>query len=76
MKQSEIQIGGVYLTYIGEELAPVEVISIKTSGNLFSKRTLTRYVVRRVGESKPLPKARSAAALRFLRTGQQFGSDK
>lgn len=65
MKNAEVQINGRYFTYIGEALCPVIVVRL-VPGNpnsLFGKRT--SYVVRREGESKDLPKSRTAAALRL-----------
>lgn len=59
MKTKDVVIGHTYLTYIGAELCKVEVVGIRP-------RPDSRIVfnVRRVGDWKILPKARSAAALR------------
>jgi hypothetical protein len=61
MKQADIQIGGRYLTYIGQSLCPVVVVRLADPG-YFDKRS--RFVVRRENETTPLPKSRTAAALR------------
>ena len=76
MKQSEIQVGGHYLTRIGQELAHVVVVSMRESGSLFSKRVQTRFIVRRHNEATPLPKARSAAALRPLEHSKKCMTEK
>ena len=58
MKQAQVQIGNTYLTYIGQTLARVVVMrAYPCSGR-------TRFVVRREGEIRDLPKYRTAAALR------------
>lgn len=66
MKQAQVQIGGVYLTRIGGQLTPVVVTAQAQRRSRFSS-TLDgplRYHVRRLTESAPLPKPRTAAALR------------
>lgn len=66
MKTADIKIGAHYLTYIGQELSEVVVVA-KIEGNPDSRwrdEKRTSFRVRRVGEDKPLPKKRSAAALR------------
>lgn len=60
MKLAEVAVGGVYLTKVGESPVRVEVIG-KTE-----RRGRTAFLVRRVGENRPLPKPRTAAALRPL----------
>ena len=65
MKQNEVKLGGTYLTYIGESLARVVVVRTQAPNGFHNR---TRFVVQREGECKPLPKSRSAAALRPLPT--------
>jgi hypothetical protein len=59
MKTSDIVIGNTYMSRIGSELCKVEVVGIRP-------RVDGRVVfnVRRPGDWRILPKARSAAALR------------
>lgn len=67
MKAADVQIGAVYLTRIGEELARVEVVreafrdpgTKRASGRAGPRR----WYVRREGSSSCLPKPRNAAAL-------------
>lgn len=61
MLKKDIVIGNSYLTIIGGNLCPVVVMSIREP-NSWNKRTT--YIVRRIGESRDLPKSRTAAALR------------
>jgi len=65
MKQADIKIGSVVLTKVGTELVEVRVDSCPLATN-FDKRT--RYVVSRLDNGKTLPKARTAAALRPLKS--------
>ncbi len=53
MKLAEVKVGEVYWTKIGNDRYKVLVVS----------QIEKRFIVRRVGETKDLPKARSAAAL-------------
>lgn len=74
MKQADVVVGNTYLTYIGQELSEVVVVA-KIEGNPDSRwrdEKRTSFRVRRVGEDKPLPKRRSAAALR--ETGKNTGN--
>lgn len=72
MKTKDVQIGATYLTYIGESLAPVVVLR-KIDGvddsrmHLYGfRKSRDTFEVARVGENKPLPKRRTAAALREM----------
>lgn len=67
MKTKDIIVGGTYLTYIGQALSRVEVVGVVEGREdaTFASDRRTRFRVRRVGESTPLPKPRSAAALRL-----------
>jgi len=76
VKQNEIQVGGHYLTRIGQELAHVVVIRSETRTSVFSKRVQTRFIVRRHNEATSLPKARSAAALRPLEHSKKCMTEK
>jgi hypothetical protein len=69
MKQSEVKMGETYRTYIGQFLCRVVVVG-KHDADRFNKRT--RFVVRRVGETRDLPKARTAASLRPIPPGSIF----
>ena len=60
MKTKDIVIGGEYLTKIGEARARVIVVAERPDS--FSGRM--RFLVRRAGEDRVLPKSRSASALR------------
>ena len=65
MKQTEVQIGGIYLTRICGALAPVVVVEkIEPSRQYDRPGTHTRYRIRREGSSSILSKSRTAAALR------------
>ena len=64
MKQANVKVGHTYFTYIGTELCPVEVLGKITEIGGWNARKKTTFRVRRVGENKPLPKRRTAAALR------------
>lgn len=75
MKQADVQVGGVYLTRISGELRPVEVVFRHERTTYGHRRylrhggTVTRTVfkVRKAyGDWAPLPKSRTAAALRPL----------
>lgn len=62
MKQADVIIGGIYSTYVGDELVHVKVISAREPGErTYSKRTT--YVVKRIDNDRVLPKSRTAAAL-------------
>lgn len=61
MKEKDITVGKVYYTYIGSDLEPVTVVGI-LEPDAYNKRT--RFLIKRKGESRILPKARTAAALR------------
>jgi hypothetical protein len=62
MKQANIIIGATYETYIGQTLARVVVLGSYPPGR-YEKHM--RFRVRREGETKELPKHRTAAALRL-----------
>lgn len=66
MKQSEIKVGDTLYTNIGADLCPVVVTRIveRDPTSRWSSDRKTTYEVTRVGESKPLPKRRNAAAFR------------
>jgi hypothetical protein len=64
MKLKDVVIGEMYLTRIGERLA--RVIVVGTREDTFSGRT--RFLVRRVGEDRVLPKSRAPSALREFLT--------
>jgi hypothetical protein len=64
MKQDEVKMNGTYLCYIGQTLARVVVVG-RHDADRFNSRT--RFIVRRIGETKDLPKSRSAAALREVK---------
>lgn len=64
MKLKDVVIGETYLTRIGERLA--RVIVVGTREDTFSGRT--RFLVRRVGEDRVLPKSRAPSALREFLT--------
>ena len=64
MKQADVKVGGIYKTYICGELAEVEVIAALSPAGTYGRKRTT-YLVRRAGsDGMPLPKSRSAAALR------------
>ena len=68
MKQDQVQIGGRYLTYIGQTLAPVVVVS-RVEGDpssLFSRRVT--FVVRRFDKSserEPIDRSRFFPSLPY-----------
>jgi hypothetical protein len=64
MKQADIKIGSTYMCYIGTSLAHVVVTGRVEGYVIAGRRVSDRFTVRRVGEDKDLPKARTAAALR------------
>ena len=64
MKQSEVVIGGCYLTYICGALAPVIVVEKIEPAKYSRAGERTRYRIRRVDNLTPLSKLRTAAALR------------
>ena len=70
MKTKDIVVGSTYLTYIGQTLSRVVVVSVVEGREdaFFSSGRRTRFRVRRQSESTSLPKPRSAAALRPLPT--------
>lgn len=61
MKIADVKIGAVYLTRIGPTLAPVRVVA---PARFNMGNEVSRFRVQRVGEASPLPKPRTAAALR------------
>lgn len=61
MKQAEVVVGCTYQTYIGQTLARVVVLGSYPPGR-YEKHM--RFRIRREGETKELPKHRTAAALR------------
>jgi ribosomal protein S19E (S16A) len=61
MKVHEIQVGETYYTRIAGYLQKVVVIREITVTSI--RRTYTAFVVRRVDETKELPKPRRASAL-------------
>lgn len=61
MKEKDIVVGKVYYTYIGSELEPVTVVGTAEPDRYDKRR---RFLIKRHGESRILPKARTAAALR------------
>lgn len=66
MKAKDIKIGETYLAKIGESLARVVVIR-QTEGRTdytTGRSGPVRFVVRREGEATPLPKPRTASAMR------------
>lgn len=66
MKTKDVVVGNTYYTYIAGELAAV-VVSAMVEGDPdsnWSSNKRTRFRVRREGENSPLPKLRTAAALR------------
>jgi len=65
MKQAEVKIGGVYLTYIGQTLAPVVVVARCCPGR-YGYGKHTRFLIHRENEVSPLPKHRTGAALREM----------
>ena len=64
MKQAEIEQGKTYMTKVGGELAEVVVVHILHMQDTYTKRNVTRYRLRRVGDTGGLPKLRTAAAIR------------
>ncbi len=68
MKIAEVVIGQTYLTKVGETLVRVMVVDkVHGYGSPYSdRRTQDKFRVRREGEARVLPKARTAAALRPL----------
>lgn len=69
MKQEQVAVGSHYITRIGSELVPVEVVC-KTHmrvGAYSANKFMTAFVVRRIDERSPLPKPRKAAALRHTK---------
>lgn len=60
MKQDDVEVGGEYLTTVGEALVRVTVIAV-VDGAYAGKRT--RFRVKRMDNGNVLPKARTAAAL-------------
>ena len=68
MKTKDVVIGETYLTKIGNSLARVIVVELRPDS--FSGRP--RFLVRKEGDDRVLPKSRAASALRPLgspRTG-------
>jgi hypothetical protein len=66
MKAKDVVVGETYLTKIGAALARVVVVR-ETAGRMnysTGREGPVRFVVRREGESTPLPKPRAASALR------------
>jgi hypothetical protein len=68
MKVKEIQIGGTYLTKIGEERVRVVVVDRvpMLGGYQGDRQRPDRFRVRRENEARVLPKWRTAAALHPL----------
>jgi hypothetical protein len=64
MKQKDVVVGGTYLTYIGQVLARVVVMQVREP--IVGYQWKQRYVIRREGKDRALPRFRSAAALRPL----------
>lgn len=67
MKTEEIKVGATYLTRMGSELAPVVVVGEARRNFNYSLAKETgprRFNVRRVNETRTLPKSRTAATLR------------
>jgi hypothetical protein len=63
MKQKDVVIGETYSTKVGPVRVRVVVVSkVEAYGS-----HNTRFIVRRVSEDKPLPKPRTAAALRPIK---------
>lgn len=73
MRQADIVIGGVYETKIGDSLVKVKVLYAENR-NAFGDACRTRYRVERCDNDKVLPKARTAAALRPVRTAEEHNA--
>jgi hypothetical protein len=71
MKTKDVIVGQTYLARIGTELARVVVIAKVTD-----YKDRVKFQVRRESERSPLPKARSAAALREFRRSAAIVADK
>lgn len=69
MKQEDVVIGETYSTKIGPNRYRVVVVAKVEPHGSHPWNRITRFIVRRASEDKPLPKPRTAAALRPL-TGQ------
>lgn len=73
MKQTEVKVGDTVYCKIGSELCKCVVVAevqdtkrvySKYSGLAIDTRMVVRYRIRRDSEATPLPKLRTAAALR------------
>jgi len=64
MKQADVKIGGIYYIDDNGNLVAVEVMGVEEDVDFYTKKTKTKYRVRKVGGRFDLPKLRSAAALR------------
>lgn len=67
MKIADVKIGSVYLTRIGAALAPVRVVSAarpRTISYSEGREGPARFYVQRIAAFQPLPKPRTASALR------------
>lgn len=66
MKQADVEIGGRYLTKVGQELVRIEVVQKRVFTAYCSKRKQTTFYVKRVDNGRLLPKTRTSSALREL----------
>lgn len=64
MKVQDVRIGGTFLCRVGTQLVRVVVMAQHDPERWERKGSRITFVVRRENESKPLPKRRTAAALR------------
>jgi len=65
MKQADVRVGEQYRCYVSGVLSKVEVVERTFVMNHGRRRkTMTRFIVRRVDNGRTLPVARTAAALR------------
>jgi hypothetical protein len=70
MKAKDIQRGGQYYTYVGDERVRVRVVYVRDKVSFRTgRKTGTEYQVERVDNGKLLPKWRTAAALHPAREG-------
>jgi hypothetical protein len=65
MKQAEIKVGDVVRTKVGQSLVKVQVTG-RLEANDFRKTV--RFTVSRIDNGRPLPKSRTAAALRAIKS--------
>jgi hypothetical protein len=66
MKQKDVVINNEYMTKVGDELVKARVVQERQS--LSFQGNVRRFTVRRVDNGALLPKARTAAALRPIRS--------